>query len=151
MSLVSWTPIISQNYWATYLVSAKISNITVPLSVNAVIYDSGTSLIYMPTQEYNVIRAEIIRNKKCYKDSSGDTYCKCKDEHDPGYPTIQIDIGNMKLTLESKWYLMKFTYSGANPDCFVGISADDTLSGNYWLLGDTFLRAYLMFYDKGNN
>lgn len=47
--------------------------------------------------------------------------------------------------------MMKFTYKGANPDCFVGISVDNTLAGNYWLLGDTFLRAYLMLYDKGNN
>jgi cathepsin D len=46
---------------------------------------------------------------------------------------------------------MKFTYSGANPDCLVGISVDDRLTGTYWILGDTFLRAYLMFYDKGNN
>jgi Eukaryotic aspartyl protease len=46
---------------------------------------------------------------------------------------------------------MKFNYVGSNPDCFVGISVDDTLAGNYWILGDTFLRAYLTIYDKGNN
>lgn len=119
--------------------------------MGAVIFDSGTSLIYMPNQEYNVIRKEIVRGKRCYFDSNGDTYCKCKNEHDTGYPTITIDVGNIKLSIEPKWYLMKFTFSGANPDCFVGISSDNTLSGNYWLLGDTFLRAYLMLYDKGNN
>jgi len=68
MKMVSWAPIISQNYWATSLVSAKVSNVTVPITVSAVIFDSGTSLIYMPSQEYNIIRKEIVRDKRCYLD-----------------------------------------------------------------------------------
>lgn len=71
--------------------------------------------------------------------------------YDSGYPTISIDLGVTKLYLESKWYLMKFNYTGSNPDCFVAINLDESLVGNYWILGDSFLRAYLTIYDRANN
>lgn len=121
-----------------------------PQSVTGIIYDSGTSLIYMPTADYRLIRYEIVKDKNCYIDKNGDTYCKCKNEYDTGYPTIEIDIGKTKLFIESKWYMIKFNYARANPDCYLGITSDDSLADNYWLLGDTFLRAYLMIYDRGN-
>ena len=108
-------------------------------------------MIYMPKKEYTAIINQITKNHKCYLYDAGDYYCQCKSVYDSGYPDIVLDIGKIKLTLQSKWYLMKLNYTGSNPDCFIGISLDESLADNYWILGDTFLRAYLTIYDKTNN
>ena len=58
------------------MIGAQVGNKTIPTSANAVIYDSGTSLIYMPKAEYQVVMREITKNHKCYSDGT-DYYCKC--------------------------------------------------------------------------
>jgi hypothetical protein len=78
--------------------------------------------------------------------------CSCPDkERDyTTYPTIIIDIGGTILSFEPQWYLQYYdNYQGYKRVCLVMIL--DGKDQKYWLMGDSFLRAYLTIYDRTNN
>ena len=87
-SLIAWTPILNSNYWSSKIDSVKVNNVTVPFTVKGVIYDSGASLIYMPSSDFDGIIAEIKLGKQCTVDSSAKTYCPCTSLNDTSYPSI---------------------------------------------------------------
>ena len=52
--LVCWVSLIAQNYWQVKLSTVTVSGTTnITLSYNAVVLDSGSSMIYVPTNDYN--------------------------------------------------------------------------------------------------
>lgn len=99
---------------------------SVPFTVKGVIYDSGASLIYMPSGDFKGLMAQITLGKSCTVDTSAKTYCPCTNLNDTSFPSVVFKTGQATLTLQSNAYLLKSTSTGI---CQVGIKADDSLTG----------------------
>lgn len=68
------------------------------------------------------------------------------------FPVIELDLGNMVLYFEGKWYTSFFNnYYGYQDVCLVLFLNGGRDQTDYWLLGDPLLRAYLTIYDRSNN
>lgn len=62
-NMITWAPLSSYFYWSTYLENVSVGNVSLPLSVSTVVYDSGASLCYIPELEYRVLIKEITKGK----------------------------------------------------------------------------------------
>lgn len=107
-----------------------------------VLLDSGTSLTYVPTAEYNQVIAEITRGKTC-STTSGIMYCRCSGISDSSFPTFTMTLttvdGPQQFTMPPKNYLGDTNNALY---CYISILEETKSGTNFWLLGDNFLRAY---------
>ena len=55
-------------------------------------FDSGSSFIMVPNNDYEIINEAITAGKNCMTDAKGVTGCKC-DEDRNGFVTIRIKLG----------------------------------------------------------
>ena len=90
---IYWMKINSEYHWQVILFEAKVGNSDLELSrsPSSVIFDSGSSLIYIPTKEYLAITTEIYNHKVCSTSSEDNfIYCPCEPNLDSlnGYPTL---------------------------------------------------------------
>ena len=82
-------------HWEVILYEAKIGETELPISSSEIIFDSGSSLIYIPHLSYNVIIKEISKGKECnVEDSSGLFVCTCNGAEDSSFPTIFMQLGS---------------------------------------------------------
>lgn len=88
--LIAWTPILNSNYWSSKVNSVTVNNSSVPFTVKGVIYDSGASLIYMPSSDFKGLMAKVTEGKTCTTDSLAKTYCPCTSINDTSYPSVVI-------------------------------------------------------------
>jgi hypothetical protein len=64
--------------------------------MTSVVFDSGASLMYIPSADYTSIFNGIFKNfsGNCSVNAkSGVTYCDCAGSSDTRYPTISISLG----------------------------------------------------------
>ena len=85
---IRWAPINTDYYWSTQLVSASVGEYRLPVTANYVIYDSGSSLCYVPINEYNVLMAQITRGHSCSVVRGTDVVCSCQSGKYDDFPTI---------------------------------------------------------------
>ena len=67
---IYWMDINSRFYWQVKLFSAKFGDVDIKITNPEkmdIIFDTGTSLIFVPTKEYLQIMGEIYKTKECYK------------------------------------------------------------------------------------
>ena len=119
------------------------------------IFDTGSSLAFLPTKEYTAFMNEVLTVKSCYKHTADDMlYCKCKETTDEGWPTLSMHMGSEKsqhwFHLRGRDYLMKHRRSG-DYKCSVLVREEAGQRRSSWLMGDPFLRAYYSIYDMENN
>ena len=62
---IAWEAISSTYYWATPLKTVSIGGVDIPLTVDHVIFDSGSSLNYIPSKEYLFVVASIMKDHEC--------------------------------------------------------------------------------------
>ncbi len=63
------------------------------MSAKNMVFDTGSSQIYLPTVEYEQFIDEVNKVKKCeYRDYDSLVYCECVDERDAGWPKIKFEI-----------------------------------------------------------
>ena len=67
-----------------------------------VIYDTGTSLTYLPQKEYDQFSAKLNAAGYCYQEYS-DLYCDCENA---AYPTLNFMVGHHEDG-ERHWVKMK--------------------------------------------
>ena len=98
-SLIAWTPSVNSNYWSGNLNSVTVNGVSIPVSVNFGIFDSGASLMYLPTKDYNALMTQVTSGKTCTITAAGSTLCPCTSITDSSFPPITIVTGQATLSL----------------------------------------------------
>ena len=130
---------------------AGIGNNSIQLSVDDLIFDTGSSLCYMPKNEHQQFLAEVRRKTYCSAESGdGLIYCDCDSEEDPKFPMLTFKVGDRDrqhwFFLRGRDYLM---FSQRKQKCALLVKAESS-NARMWLMGDPFLRAYYSIYDMDN-
>ena len=74
-STLTWNYLENTNYWTVRLTGAMIGNVTIPLSSNYAVVDTGTSYLAIPTAELeSIVYAIQSKGLKCALDSSVELY-----------------------------------------------------------------------------
>jgi hypothetical protein len=153
--MIEWVPISSSYFWQIELHSFYVGEDKNVLNVESaeVILDTGSSLCYLPSSDFYVVYGAISQDNSCYiLDYYGypQAYCDCNPEDiGEGFPDLFIKFGSHKthdLRWEPQHYLMWDEHEGS---CMVLIQ-EEVESAWFWLLGDSFLRAFFTVYDVDN-
>ena len=133
---------------------AKIGDELWKSTANSVILDSGSSANHIPTKEYNILLNVIVRDHECktVMNPLETYYCKCSGADDPTFPLLKLRSGAIRMKFRPKDYLVYESIApNEPPQCMVSFQENSNSEANsFWLLGDTFLRAFYTIYDGEN-
>jgi hypothetical protein len=122
------------------------------MSSKKIIFDTGSSLNYVPSKEFVQILTAIQKFRMCTKESDDLYYCPCDklDNRLELYPKLSIHIGEASL---QHWFYLEardyFIYDRYYRKCLLTIMEEPNGSSfnDMWLMGDPFLRKYYSIYD----
>jgi len=127
-------------YWAVPLNSVKVGSEEINLVSVVGILDTGTSLIQAPGAELLEVMVAISRKGDCYS-SYGFLVCDCGVHYQiSDYPQITLVLDGSPFTLEPQQYFWRYNN-------FCQLLMVSIGKGNFWLLGDVFLRKYYAIFD----
>ncbi|CAM1319116.1 cathD (predicted) [Pycnogonum litorale] len=141
---ITFINLISETYW-----EFKFGGVKDMLSCQRGCYaiaDTGTSLIYAPEDDFDVISSHIGATE--YK--NGEYQVPCQNVHN--LPDIVFIINGVEFSLEPKDYIIVKSTWFQNY-CILLFSKGvqtDAYGRSLWILGDAFLRKYYSVYDFGN-
>ena len=140
---VVWVPITEQGYWQFDLKSVALGSAVHHLHHGtSAIADTGTSLIYGPIREVEMI-AESMGFEGA--NSFGEYITSC--DNVDSYPPLSFGLAGHTFTIESEDYFMDL---GKN-ECMLGLMGDPELTVyKQWIMGDVFLAKYVSIYDVEN-
>jgi hypothetical protein len=146
---IYWTAINSDVHWRVRLLDASVGDRSWRPSVSDLIFDTGTSLNYMPEADYMIFTDEVKKNTNCNYLSQDDlVYCDCDSEEDKRFPTLAFRVGRSgkqhRFYLQGRDYLM---YNRGYKRCALLVKKELSLQQSMWLMGQPFLRAYYSIYD----
>jgi len=138
----------SDSYWQVSLDGVKVGDTEVINQVEDIVFDSGASLMYVPSADYRRLSSAIFSGSNapsCSLDTaSGITFCDCTSITDSRYPEIQLTMGHQyTFFLNGSNYLI---YESSRRRCIFTFIEDTTIQ-KFWLVGDPFLRAYVAVHD----
>jgi len=113
-------------------------------SVSPVIFDTGTSLAYLPASVGPDIISKILRGKR-HTLYSGIYLTTCDTSN---FDSLFIHMGGYWLEIPPSTYIINLSSDPTTPLCGLGLLVN---SYDYWLLGDVFLRNYYVIMDMDNN
>jgi len=102
------------------------------------IFDTGTSLIYIPLADGDDFFYRLLQGKT-YLYDSGFFYVDCSERDQ--YPDVQFLINDRWFIVTAHDYFQEISGS-----CYLAF-VEDT-SDSYWLFGDAFLRGYYSIHDN---
>ena len=106
---IKWLPLVSDYYWMSEFEAASIDGERWPISVDSLIFDSGSSVNHIPTKEYNILLAAITKDHLCQTELIPyETYyhCECNGADDPTYPTLSLHSGSTTFNFKPRDYLV---------------------------------------------
>jgi hypothetical protein len=115
-SLIKWMNLNSKVHWQVILtqfggfgtINKVTINKTFPSEATGLIFDSGSSLSYIPSKDYSTLYQTLItdQGKSCSKSSSGLTYCTCSSINDTSFLNISLSLGERYVFFwNSSFYL----------------------------------------------
>ena len=150
---IRWRPLVSKYYWMTLLQSAEINGIEWPITFDSIIMDSGSSINHIPTKDYNILMSVIVGDHRCrtVMNPLETYYCECEGADDPTYPMLKLNSGNITFNFHPKDYLVYERIDiNEPPSCMISFQEETRENTSFWLLGDSFLRAFYTIYDGQN-
>lgn len=105
---IRWLPLVSKYYWMAAFTKAEIGGEEWPISVDSIIFDSGSSINHIPTKEYNILLNVLTRDHKCktVMNPLETYYCQCSGSDDITFPTLKIHSGDFVFNFEPRDYLI---------------------------------------------
>ena len=152
--MIAWMNLTSSQYWQVRITQALVLNSTggtmtqILTSVIDFLLDSGSSYSYIPSNDYQKLYQTMF-SRTCKKNSTSQlVYCNCTSTNDTRYMNISLYVGN-------RFYLYfnrtdYFTYDSVRKQCLLTILENTDVSASYWLMGDSFMRAYYVIHDMAN-
>ena len=150
---IKWLPLVSRYYWMAQFDRAEIGGERWPLSADSLIFDSGSSVNHIPTKEFNILLQAITREHTCRIEMIPyeTYYCECTGASDATYPVLTLMNGNMAFNFKPQDYLVYEKVDATSQYmCMVSFQKETRENTNFWLLGDSFLRAFYTVYDGEN-
>ena len=149
---IYWMSINSDYHWQVPLYNATIGEKPINITAKNIIFDTGSSLNYVPTAEFRQILNAILEVRDCDEKSDGFYYCPCdlKNNLLENYPTVAVQVGQKNL---QHWFYLEardyFIYDKYYKKCLLTIQEEPNGSSfsTMWLMGDPFLRKYYSIYD----
>eukprot|EP00842_Homolaphlyctis_polyrhiza_P001734 jgi/Hompol1/2561/HPOL_006049-RA len=143
---LQWLKVIQKGFWQVTLQSVRFGAVPgasaadVAAAANAApiasnvrgVFDTGTSLIAIPSSEAAVINKKL----NAIPFNNGLQIVQCT-----GLPDITFTFGGKAYTLTNAEYTLPFEF-GYCISTFVGLDI-----GGFWIFGDVFLRKYYSVYD----
>jgi hypothetical protein len=131
-----YEPVVSQTYWTVkfdaFIINGKdISGCNRRAACRAIV-DTGTSLILGPPEAIDKLGIDVKPDCSNWK----------------SLPPLTIKLSVTNFTLGPEFYVVRFD-DGNGEQCNLGIQGVDGLP--FWILGDTFIRAYYVVFDRGQN
>jgi hypothetical protein len=149
-SLFTWINLTETSYWTLNLTAVSYNGTSFTLSAKRGILDTGTSLTYFETADFNIIWAAITSGKECaYSTRTGLRACNCSSISD--FKPINFTFGSYEVSMAVSSYIVFVDNGGTEDLCefyISDISAD--LGDPFVLLGDSFLRNYYIYHDAAN-
>lgn len=140
-------PVVTPNHFGITVDSATVGDSTI-LKGETLILDSGTSLSYLTTPNYNAVMSQIQSlDIPVTSAGQGISAIPCADV---GLLSMNYSFGNKTITVSGEdmtipgIYLDQRDTSGL---CILGITESTGSMSNMNLMGDTFLRAIYTVYD----
>ncbi|XP_058859934.1 pepsin A-like [Acipenser ruthenus] len=135
---IQWVPVTSQSYWQVNVDSVKINGQVVACSsVCEAILDTGTSLMIGSSDAISSIMKMVGLSLQ-----SNGMYAASCDNLDK-MPDVVFTINGLDFPMPSYAYTMPV--SGGL--CKSGFGH----TGDFWILGEVFMREYYSIFDRGNN
>ena len=113
-------------------------------NIDKAIFDTGTSLITMPTEDFYVFAEKM---KAIGISNCSASACYTEDKCEALWPdmeSLSITLGGSVFKLEP-W---QYSWNVQNRLCRVGVSS---LDASPYIMGDTFLRSYITSFDLANS
>ena len=114
--LVTYLPITSSYYWQTSLNGLAVrepgkASKESALRIKSVIFDTGSSMNYLPKKDWKSLMRLIIQGRKCFKKAGQGKHsmiaCECNPRTvNRDFPTIEMDINGYIFKFEPRFYLM---------------------------------------------
>ncbi|CAG9840532.1 unnamed protein product [Diabrotica balteata] len=139
----TYTKVSTKLYWQTNLQGVSVGSRSVCQSGCEAVIDTGTSLIYGPTDDVDVVNSAIGAK---YDYSVGLYTVNCNTDLNK-LPNVSFAFGGKKFDVPASAYIIKD--SGYCISSFV--AQEFFLSGFEWLVGDSFLKTVYSEFDFGNN
>jgi hypothetical protein len=130
---LTYTPITDDQWFVININGISLPGQTIASST-AVIVDSGTSCLAGPTAAVNNILNSINIGSDCTGLSSA--------------PNITVNIAGVNLVMNPSDYTLQ--YQGQCQICIQGIDLPSSIPFQ-WILGDSFMHAYYVHFDKTGN
>ncbi|KAM3143457.1 hypothetical protein pb186bvf_004518 [Paramecium bursaria] len=147
LNQTKWVKATKKDYWTIKVQQLQVNGQNVELTSKFfALVDSGTSVIYLDLQSYT--KAIGLLKNVCQDLSARGYICPCNptENQKKFYPNITIFIEEgLIFEIPYQYYLNKISYQDM---CSLG------LSGNalpFMILGDVFMRNFIVTYDKENN
>lgn len=55
----------SEKYWQVYILNASLDGASFQLTTYKIIFDTGSSMVFLPSLEYKMFIDKVIRQKEC--------------------------------------------------------------------------------------
>ena len=139
----SWIDLKDPSYWQFQLESVGLGSTTHSLPHSSLaMADTGTSLIYGPPSEVNMlVEALGLDGPNDYGEYTAD----CVERKN--FPDMKFGMGGHEFTVSAEDYFIEVD----NDTCMLGIQGDPEFeSSKFWILGDVFLSNFVSVFDYDN-
>ncbi|KAI0318428.1 acid protease [Amylostereum chailletii] len=137
----AYVPVTQQGYWQVDLDAFNVNGKEVVSGTPSII-DTGTTLIIGDTSSVDAVYAKIPGSK----DQGDGAWSIPCDFSTP----LSITFAGQQFSIDPATFTVGQIESGSS-DCLGGLSADENIGDEFWIVGDVFLRNVYTAFDVGNN
>ncbi|KAI0058456.1 acid protease [Artomyces pyxidatus] len=140
----AYVPVTTEGYWQTTFDAISVGGRKV-VSSSAAIIDTGTTQIIGDSTSIAAIHAKIPGAKSAPQYGDGTYTVPCSFS-----TASSVTFGGVTFAVAPSTVPVGAVSSGSST-CISGFAADDSLDGEFWIIGDVFLQNVYTNFDVGNS